>query len=607
MVYTSWRYRARIGIVNPASIADYQINVIVPYRVHMKSDFSDIRFSDVNGNELSYWIESCTSFVSANVWIKVITSGSNVIWMYYGNPSAASASNGTNTFAFFDDFSGGLNKWTVTGNPAISNNQLVITGAGSWGINGVLSKTAIARPNIIEAKVKYSATGDMFTLSYSLDIARTQDIGVYTASVDYFYYNGYYGSATATAGVFSTYRLGILPTQSYDAYKNGIQFDTYTGAATETNYYIMFQPYTNTLILTIDDVRVRKYASPEPIATVFETNINPFHRRYKFQSTTTYTKFYTIDSLLKKLDINKEYSIDTLLKLLNVNKTYIIDILFKKFNIEKNYSIDTLLTVLNIDKTYVIDSLLKKANINKEYSINVLLKSLNIDKTYVADILLKKLNIEDNYTLDTLIKKLNIERSYVIDAILKYSITSNYTLDTLVKKLNIDKTYTLDTLVKKLNIDKTYVIDILIKLLNINEQYSIDTLIQKLNIEKSYVIDILIKRSITRNYSIDVLIKKLNVERSYVIDTLLLYLIGSNYSIDTLIKKLNIDKTYIIDILIKKLNINETYSIDSIIARIVTFKPTASGRQIKPTASGRQTKPTASGRQIKPKARGIEQ
>ena len=67
----------------------------------------DIRFTDASGNLLDYWIEEWDSVnETAKVWVRVPSipaSSSTEIWMYYGNPMLASASNGESTFEFFEN------------------------------------------------------------------------------------------------------------------------------------------------------------------------------------------------------------------------------------------------------------------------------------------------------------------------------------------------------------------------------------------------------------------------------------------------------------------------------------------------------------------------
>ena len=103
--------RKPITISNSGSeLRDYQIFLDdIEYDSDMQSNFNDLRFvkqEDSNYRELDYWLESKTDGISADVWVKVpsIPSGESTIYMYYGNPSVGSASDGTDTFEFFDDF-----------------------------------------------------------------------------------------------------------------------------------------------------------------------------------------------------------------------------------------------------------------------------------------------------------------------------------------------------------------------------------------------------------------------------------------------------------------------------------------------------------------------
>ena len=117
--YASWNRRVPITINNSGSnLTDYQVRVDVTYDADMQPDFDDIRFVDSDdATQLSHWRESYTASTSATFWVKVpsIPSGAKTIYMYYGNAAASSASDGTATFLFYDDFEGGSldTKWTL--------------------------------------------------------------------------------------------------------------------------------------------------------------------------------------------------------------------------------------------------------------------------------------------------------------------------------------------------------------------------------------------------------------------------------------------------------------------------------------------------------------
>ncbi len=116
----SWGYRNTVDLTGSASdLTDYQVKVTVNFiGGKMKSDFSDIRFiSSDDVTLLSHWRKSYTPSSTAELWVKVpsIPSSGTMIYMYYDNPSANSASNGEATFDFFDKFEPSSSKWTVSG------------------------------------------------------------------------------------------------------------------------------------------------------------------------------------------------------------------------------------------------------------------------------------------------------------------------------------------------------------------------------------------------------------------------------------------------------------------------------------------------------------
>jgi len=120
----SWQYYRDISVTenSGSALSAYQVLVQLSgsnYPTNAKSDGSDLRFTDANGNELSYWIESWDyAGKNAKIWVKVSSipaSAVATIRMYYGNLNASSSSNGTSTFMLFDDFEtivSNLKYWT---------------------------------------------------------------------------------------------------------------------------------------------------------------------------------------------------------------------------------------------------------------------------------------------------------------------------------------------------------------------------------------------------------------------------------------------------------------------------------------------------------------
>jgi hypothetical protein len=154
---TGWSYR-KSHVINPASGAgtNYQVRIVAHYGsgtdsgedVYLngkcRTDFGDIRFTRSDGvSLLDYWMESKVDGDYAVFWVEVaddLSTNPVTIYVYYGNSSATSISNGDNTFIFFDDFPGttlDTNKWVVRqGDVTVENGYLHL--AGTSGTRGVI-------------------------------------------------------------------------------------------------------------------------------------------------------------------------------------------------------------------------------------------------------------------------------------------------------------------------------------------------------------------------------------------------------------------------------------------------------------------------------------
>jgi len=119
---------------------------------NIKSDFSDLRFTDSGGStEVYYFIESITGTSpnqSATVWVKIssIPTIGTTIYVYYNNPTPSDGygTNGNNTFIFFDDFptsSLDVTKWT-----ALSGGTIGYSISGSiFTASGTIPNDSIVR------------------------------------------------------------------------------------------------------------------------------------------------------------------------------------------------------------------------------------------------------------------------------------------------------------------------------------------------------------------------------------------------------------------------------------------------------------------------------
>ncbi|RLF97134.1 hypothetical protein DRN58_09125, partial [Thermococci archaeon] len=165
---SSWTKRKKITVTNSSgdTLTDYQIKLKVLFDSDMNTDFSDLRFTDTDGKTLlPYWIEEKTDGNSATVWVKIpeIPSEEKTIYMYYGNPTATSESNGENVFEFFDDFNTlDTDKWQIdTDSYSVSNGILRIN-KGAISLKNALSFN-LNDGYILEGKIKYHETIDAYS------------------------------------------------------------------------------------------------------------------------------------------------------------------------------------------------------------------------------------------------------------------------------------------------------------------------------------------------------------------------------------------------------------------------------------------------------------
>jgi len=157
-----WRYRCRITIAGSsgagtgyqvllkvgesqgATGCDFHLGGLSAKFPSQKNDGGDLRFATSDGTAfVNFWVEKVEGTSPnrvAYVWVKVSADlGTNQdILIYYGNPNATNASNGDNTFLFFDDFEGtslNTNKWSTEwlygASYSISNSVITITSAGT--------------------------------------------------------------------------------------------------------------------------------------------------------------------------------------------------------------------------------------------------------------------------------------------------------------------------------------------------------------------------------------------------------------------------------------------------------------------------------------------
>lgn len=174
-VFLQWEYKLEITISNPTStnLTDIQVPIYINTQSlisagKMNVDGSDIRFTDNSCSNLPYYIESGINTTSTLIWVRIPLISANssiVIYMFYGNPGATSASDPVATFHFWDDFND-LSKWSFLPGTAytLSGSVLTITDNGYFYLNSILPFN-INDGYIVEGRILYSdpATGTSYS------------------------------------------------------------------------------------------------------------------------------------------------------------------------------------------------------------------------------------------------------------------------------------------------------------------------------------------------------------------------------------------------------------------------------------------------------------
>jgi hypothetical protein len=302
-----WVYRMPITIGNASSAqTDYQIGLYLNLSAQVsagkiKIDLGDLRFTDSSGNALSYWIENATAS-AARIWVKMpsipASPSTTTIYMYYGNPSATTTSNGTATFVFFDDFE------SYASGSAIDNQ-------GGW-ITKRVGGSGEATVRLVNGRnhLHISSTNSFTTVDYPCSVSNAgyalriyeygdnvgEAIGMSFTDGQIIYdgdpYNGYKmdwwgwgggyskiikkvsGTRTELASISDSDTANVYHTLEFRWYGSSLQGyrdETLKISATDTYYtsqsHIQFHIWTPASRY-IDWVLVRKHVSPEPTYSV---------------------------------------------------------------------------------------------------------------------------------------------------------------------------------------------------------------------------------------------------------------------------------------------------------------------------------------------------
>jgi len=162
----NWSKRKQINLNTSSGSTPYgyQVKMNISYVSGMNNDFSDLRFVNYSDDtvEFDYWIENKANGSWCLVWVEIrdviTTTDQPLAWMYHDNSGAEAASDGFDTFLFFDDFSGStLNstRWpTQSGSISVGDGEVHLDFPGTS--YAYASSSSQAYNGVLEFRAKYT-------------------------------------------------------------------------------------------------------------------------------------------------------------------------------------------------------------------------------------------------------------------------------------------------------------------------------------------------------------------------------------------------------------------------------------------------------------------
>lgn len=280
--FFEWRYMRPISISPSIPRADFQIKIeLTPENfdyAKAKPNGEDLRFVQPDGILLPYWIEKWDPSGRSIIWVKVHTAGLDRIAMYYGNPSADPRSDGEATFEFFDDFETDLSKWVQikTSSTSVINRTTAKAYEGLYSVE--VYQTKDDGDTILSKQFDFSQTGIIEIMFYDdISVTGTQAVGASS------FYGGFMSASSNNywyreAGLW--HDTGISRSTGWHAFKfvfsgsnaefyiDGMLAGSSTSVTEFSNVRIMSYWSVSGPGIYCDLIRIRKYATFEPITTI---------------------------------------------------------------------------------------------------------------------------------------------------------------------------------------------------------------------------------------------------------------------------------------------------------------------------------------------------
>ena len=308
-----WKYRRKITINNSLAygLSDYQVWIPTSafganwtaIRSSAQPTMADFRFTPSTATTtIPYWIDPDTTTANCRgFWVKISTlpaTSGTTVYMYYGNPSAATGSNMLNTGIFFDDFSQSsidANKWARTdsgGSYAIESGKLSLTDSSTAGSTEKWSTIlSFSDPLIIELD---ASSEESQSVNYRQNMmvefigGKAQHIKHLAGGTHGWSINGNSANGDAIAQSQS-YRMKIIYSAgTCTLYVGGTQKsqNTYTSGSSSVSLFAVLPDASGWDISHnhYDNILIRRYAATEPTISSVSSEECPFFSTGTYRS-----------------------------------------------------------------------------------------------------------------------------------------------------------------------------------------------------------------------------------------------------------------------------------------------------------------------------------
>ncbi len=262
--FPGWKYQQDVNLsATSSATGGEQILLSIPYRPGMTADGRDLRFYDLAGNKLSYYLETTTS-TEFSVWVKLPADHDKIL-LFFGNGLATSESSASGVFDLWDDFEGSTlgSEWTLEGGSVSVSNSTIIL--GSTERNSLIRGSSVFGPgHIVEMRMYHPNQNQTICGFWSGTNQRACWVGA--SGSNYNDHTHTHNGSTSTMvddginrGGTTYYIYGInYESGNIGFYVDGLFRRTMTVTTPSESIPISFYSTTNKGDLVVDWVRVRK-------------------------------------------------------------------------------------------------------------------------------------------------------------------------------------------------------------------------------------------------------------------------------------------------------------------------------------------------------------